>query len=95
MTNKLFLDIETLSKNMQVLLKNYEMLVIAQVSEIQLETAATGNMGFDKFGLQSGEDYFKCKVDKVEHIVNFTCQILNKMGPDDPVDYSFTDYVCK
>ena len=72
-TNKLFLDIESLSKNMQVLLKNYEMLVIAQVSEIKQETAATGNMGFDKFGLQTGEDYFKCKVDKVEHIVNFTC----------------------
>ena len=34
-TNKLFLDIESLSKNMQVLLKNYEMLVIAQVSEIK------------------------------------------------------------
>ena len=72
-TNKLFLDIESLSKNMQVLLKNYEMLVIAQVNEIKQETATTGNMGFDKFGLQNGENYFKCKVDKVEHIVNFTC----------------------
>lgn len=32
--NKLFLDMEQLSKNMQVLLNNYEMHVIAQVSQI-------------------------------------------------------------
>ena len=95
MCNKLFLDIESLSKNMQALLNNYEMLVIAQVNEVKPQTATAGNQGFDKFGLNDGEMYFKCKVDKVEHIVNFTCQILNKMGPNDPVDYSFTDYVCK
>ena len=90
--NKLFLDIESLSKNMQALLNTYEMLVIAQVGEINTHQATPGSSGLLKLGLQENEQYFKCRVDKVEHIVNFTSQILNKT---DAVDYSFTDYVCK
>ena len=36
--NKLFLDLPSLSKNMQALLNNYEMLVIAQVKNITEHT---------------------------------------------------------
>jgi len=37
--NKLFLDLKSLSKNMQALLNNYELLVIAQVGEVTSEIA--------------------------------------------------------
>lgn len=43
-------------------------------------------------GLKAGTSYFKCQIEKVEHILNFTSQILNK---HEEVDYSFTDYICQ
>jgi hypothetical protein len=95
-SNKLFLDLASLSKNMQALLSNYEMFVIAQVSEISAHLAQPGNSGCEKYGLVEGEVYHKCTVEKVEHIVNFTSHVLNKPKKDgESVDYSFTDYVCK
>ena len=58
--------------------------------------AQQGTSGVEKYGLAEGDTYFKCKIDKVEHIVNFTSHILNKQPKEgEPVDYSFTDYVCK
>jgi hypothetical protein len=95
-SNKLFLDLNSLSKNMQALLSNYEMFVIAQVSQISGHSAQPGNSGCDKYGLLPGDIYFKCKIEKVEHIVNFTAHIVNKPKKEgEAVDYSFTDYVCK
>ena len=69
--NKLFLDLTSMSKNMQALLNNYEMMVIAQVSSIREHTWDPSQGG--NLGLKPGESYFKCQVEKVEHIVNFTC----------------------
>ena len=81
---------------MQALLSNYEMFVIAQVSQISAHLAEPGNSGCDKYGLLEGETYYKCKIEKVEHIVNFTQHILNKPKKEgENVDYSFTDYICK
>ena len=91
-TNRLFLDINSLSKNMQALLNNYEMFVIAQVSAI---TPHTFNSQTDSnLGLNEGDKFFKCSVSKVDHIINFTSHILNKRD-EMPMDYSFTDYKCK
>ena len=81
---------------MQALLSNYEMFVIAQVSQVSAHLAETGNSGCDKFGLCQGDVYYKCKIEKVEHIVNFTSHIVKKNKKDgEAIDYSFTDYVCK
>ena len=92
--NKLFLDMEQLSKNMQVLLNNYEMHVIAQVSEITEHVATKGDYGCVKLGLQEGQRYSRCKVCRVDHIVNFTSRILGKQpGQGEENDYSFTDYI--
>ena len=74
---------------MQVLLSTYEMNVIAQVESISECTADDGEFGLTKLGLKKGEVYGKCKVSKVEHIVNFTGRILGKQE----ADYSMTDYV--
>jgi len=88
-TNKLFLDTEQLSKNMQVLLQNYEMNVIAQVETIQEHVAAENEFGCRVLGLNPGEVYARCKVSKVDHIVNFTTRILQS----EEKDYSYTDYI--
>ena len=94
--NKLFLDMEQLSKNMQVLLNNYEMHVIAQVSQISQHVATKGDYGCVKLGLQEGQRYSRCKVRRVDHIVNFTSRILGKQpGQGEENDYSFTDYIFK
>ena len=94
--NKLFLDMEQLSKNMQVLLNNYEMHVIAQVSQISQHVATKGDYGCVKLGLQEGQRYSRCKVCRVDHIVNFTSRILGKQpGQGEENDYSFTDYIFK
>lgn len=86
--NKLFLDINNLTKNMQVLLKTYEMFVVAQVRHIS-EHVSSGDPKHD-MGLKEGTSYFKCQIEKVEHILNFTANILNKNKHE---DYTFTDYI--
>lgn len=93
--NKLFLDMEQLSKNMQVLLNNYEMHVIAQVSQITQHVATKDDYGCVKLGLQEGQRYSRCKVCRVDHIVNFTSRILGKQPGNGENDYSFTDYIFK
>jgi hypothetical protein len=87
--NKLFLDLDGLSKNMQALLRKIEVMVVAQVKSISEHSTS------EKMGLKNGETYYKCQVEKVEHIFNFTSVLLNKQTDDGLVDYSFTDYVCK
>lgn len=89
--NKLFLDTKSLSKNMQVLINNYEMFVVAQVKQIT-QHVSDGCTKENMF-IPEGKTFFKCQIEKVEHIVNFTSQIINKKKED--IDYSFTDYVCK
>ena len=39
LSNKLFLDLNSLSKNMQALLNTYELFVIAQVSQVTAHLA--------------------------------------------------------
>lgn len=87
--NRLFLDTEQLSQNMQVLLQNYEMNVIAQVETIQEHVAAEGEFGCRVLGLNAGDVYARVKVNKVDHIVNFTTRILRS----EEKDYSYTDYI--
>ena len=50
----------SLSKNMKTLLNNFEMYVIAQVSNITPTSTA-------EYG-----PFYNCKIQKVEHILNFT-----------------------
>ena len=93
--NKLFIDMEQITKNMQVLLNNYEMHVIAQVSQITQHVATKDDYGCVKLGLQEGQRYSRCKVCRVDHIVNFTSRILGKQPGNGENDYSFTDYIFK
>jgi len=72
--NKLFLDLDSLSTKLRTLLHNFEVIVIAQVKSIsEHESNELGAMGLNK-----GEIYFKCQVERVEHIFNFTSSLLNK-----------------
>ena len=78
--NRLFLDMEHLSKNMQVLLNNYELTLNAQVESISEHVASSSadDYGIKMLGLQPGEAYARCRVSKVDHIVNYTSRILGK-----------------
>lgn len=86
---------EFLSKNMQLLLNNYEMHVIALVSSITEYTASADEYGCLKLGLPVGTKYSRCKVHKVDHIANFTTRILGKMDDNGIADYSLTHYIFK
>ncbi len=59
---------------MQILLQHYKLFVIAQVNDItpHIVPADSQQPSAENMGLAPGETFFKCKVEKVEHVVNFT-----------------------
>jgi len=79
--NNLFLDVESLSKNLQIILNNYQMIVIARVKGISKHKATES---YNPFGLENAETFFQCQIEKLEHIVGFESD-----------EFSFTDYACK
>ncbi|CDW86141.1 UNKNOWN [Stylonychia lemnae] len=79
--NNLFLDIESMSKNLQTILNNYQMIVIAKIKGVSQHKTTES---YNPYGLEGQETFFQCQIEKLEHIVGFESD-----------DYSFTDYVCK
>ena len=80
--NNLFLDVDSLSKNLQTILKSYQMIVIAKLKGVTKHEAKVDS--FNPFELEDKETFFLCQIEKIEHIVGFEGD-----------DFDFTDYACK
>mmetsp|Transcript_9365 Transcript_9365/g.15803 ORF Transcript_9365/g.15803 Transcript_9365/m.15803 type:complete len:128 (+) Transcript_9365:143-526(+) len=64
-SNNLFLDIDCLTKNMQTLLKNFEMYIIAEVTKVTVHKVPKGQQEArdplaNPFGLGEEDTFFKC-----------------------------------
>ena len=78
--NHLFLDLNSLSKSFQKIMRQFQMLVIARVGSIKTcKVVAETN----PYGLAEASTYFECQVDQVENMVSFEG---NQFG--------FTSYYC-
>ena len=58
--NNLFLDVGSLSKNLQTILNSCQMIVIAKVKSVTKHQAEGDNEESNPFGLEDNETYFLC-----------------------------------